>query len=68
KVRRGEKGQPYELISDIPQRWICDGKQLISIDDKQKEAQIHLLPPEMRGDNIMNSPLPFLFGLPPEKA
>ena len=68
KVRRGQEGQPYELISDIPQRWICDGKQLISIDDKQKEAQIHLLPPEMRGDNIMNSPLPFLFGLPPEKA
>ena len=65
---KGEPGQPYELRSDEPRRWICDGTKVFDIDDPRKEARIVNLPPNLRGQNIMNSPLPFLFGLPPEKA
>lgn len=68
-VRRNKStGKPYELKSDLPERWICDGERVFDIDDKRKEAQVVVLPPDIRGENIMNSPLPFLFGMPPEKA
>ncbi|MFT4558454.1 MAG: TIGR03009 family protein, partial [Planctomycetaceae bacterium] len=53
---------------DQPERWICDGKQVLVIDEVQKSAQQFPLPPAARGNNIMDGPLPFLFGMPPEKA
>lgn len=53
---------------DDPERWICDGKQVLVIDEVQKSAQQYPLPAEARGNNIMDGPLPFLFGMPPEKA
>lgn len=53
---------------DDPERWICDGKQVLVIDEAQKSAQQYPLPAEARGNNIMDGPLPFLFGMPPEKA
>lgn len=53
---------------DQPERWICDGKQVLVIDEVQKTAQQYPLPEEARGNNIMDGPLPFLFGMPPEKA
>ena len=53
---------------DQPERWICDGKQVLVIDEVQKVAQQFPLPANVRGNNIMDGPLPFLFGMPPEKA
>jgi len=53
---------------DQPERWICDGKQVLVIDEVQKSAQQFPLPAGARGNNIMDGPLPFLFGMPPEKA
>lgn len=53
---------------DQPERWICDGRQVLVIDEVQKSAQQYPLPAEARGNNIMDGPLPFLFGMPPEKA
>lgn len=53
---------------DAPERWICDGEQVLVIDEAQKVAQQYPLPPAARGANIMDGPLPFLFGMPPEKA
>ena len=53
---------------DDPERWICDGEQVLVIDEAQKVAQQFPLPPAARGNNIMDGPLPFLFGMPPEKA
>jgi len=62
--------QPVKLSvqADRPERWICDGAQILVIDDEQKTIQQYPIPPEDRGANIMDGPLPFLFGLPPEKA
>ena len=53
---------------DQPERWICDGQQVLVIDEVQKVAQQYPIPAAARGANIMDGPLPFLFGMPPEKA
>ncbi|MFN3192161.1 MAG: TIGR03009 domain-containing protein [Aureliella sp.] len=43
--------------------WICDGEWVFIRDrNLKKEVRIQL-PPSMRGQNIPNSPLPFLFGV-----
>lgn len=68
RVERTPAGKPYELKTDDSTRWICDGTRVFEIDERQKQARVVNLPPTLRGQNIMNSPLPFLFGLPPEKA
>ncbi|MCA9083425.1 MAG: PASTA domain-containing protein [Planctomycetaceae bacterium] len=68
KVERKKDGQPFELKADSHERWICDGQRIYDINDPQKTAKVLDLPPTLRGQNIMNSPLPFLFGLPPEKS
>jgi TIGR03009 family protein len=53
---------------DQPERWICDGTQVLQIDESTKTVQQFPIPLESRGTNIMDGPLPFLFGMPPEKA
>ncbi len=68
QVQRTKDGKPYQLQTDAAQRWICDGTKVFDIDDPKKTAHVVNLPPENRGKGIMNSPLPFLFGLPPQDA
>lgn len=68
KVQRDSKGVPYKLVSDAKGKWICDGQRVFDIKDEEKRADVVNLPPTLRGKEIMNSPLPFLFGMPPEKA
>lgn len=43
--------------------WICDGKVLHEFDRTEKKVTRYHLPPEMQGMAVMNSPLPFLFGV-----
>ena len=45
------------------EHWVCNGEQLIEFDRNQKECRIQTLPPDMRGQKIFNSPLPFVFNL-----
>ena len=63
-------GKPlkFKVQSDTPERWVCDGKQVLQIFDAKKEVMQFSIPPEGQGQNIMDGPLPFLFGMPPEKA
>lgn len=68
RVRRGPNGVPYTLESALPEKWVCDGEKLITVREEDKSAEIIALPKELRGQNIMNGPLPFLFGLPPAEA
>lgn len=68
KVQRDANNVPYKLISDDEAKWICDGERVFDINEKKKEAQVASLPPTLRGENIMDSPLPFLFGMPPQQA
>lgn len=43
--------------------WICDGSWVHDLDRNEKKAVRRQLPPEMRGNQIHHSPLPFLFGV-----
>ncbi|MEP3482414.1 MAG: PASTA domain-containing protein [Fuerstiella sp.] len=68
KVQRNAEGVPFKLTSDQEAKWICDGQRVFDINEEEKRAQIANLPPTLRGKDIMNSPLPFLFGMPPQEA
>ncbi len=43
--------------------WLCDGDYVHILDRNEKKCLKVQLPPEMRGQNIHLSPLPFLFGV-----
>lgn len=68
KVQRDAQGVPFKLTSDQEAKWICDGAKVFDINEEEKRAQVANLPPTLRGKDIMNSPLPFLFGMPPQDA
>lgn len=68
RVQKKKNGQPFDLEGDREEKWICDGKRIYSIDEAKLQAEVMQLPPDLQGTNIMDSPLPFLFGMPPEKA
>jgi TIGR03009 family protein len=69
--RVGPNRQKVELTvksDSMHSRWICDGNEIKVIDDDHKTYDAVKIPPNQRGENIMDGPLPFLFGMPPEKA
>ncbi len=59
---------PYKVESDRPEKWICDGRFIIQVNELDKTVERFPIPPDMQGANIINGPLPFLFGMPAEKA
>ena len=74
-IEKGEKskkknkdGEFYALQSDMPERWVCTGKEIIRIDEKEKTYEKISIPPEAQGQNIIEGPLPFLFGMKAEQA
>jgi TIGR03009 family protein len=67
-TKKRKDGTPFELKSDQDECWSCDGSRVYELDVAKKEARVAQLPADMQGKNIMDSPLPFLFGMPPEKA
>jgi TIGR03009 family protein len=68
EVRVKENGEPYELAESQAEQWWCDGERIYNIDLVRKQAIVNQIPVQMQGGNIMDSPLPFLFGMPPERA
>lgn len=50
------------------ERWYCDGQIVTQVDEKEKTATQHIIPPANRGAQIVDGPLPFLFGMPADKA
>lgn len=44
------------------EKWICDGKAVYEFDFNLKVLYEDEIPAEMRGTQIVNSPIPFLFG------
>lgn len=76
KISKGAKsdkknpdtGQPYNLKSGDNQRWICDGKRIFQIHDDEESYEVFPIPLDRRGANIMEGPLPFLFGMPAATA
>lgn len=65
-IRSARNG--FKLKKDHQTKWICDGKRIMSVNEKEKTYEVHPIPPGKQGANIMDGPLPFLFGMPPKKA
>ncbi len=61
--KKNKDGEPFTLSADRDEKWICDGIQVLMIDEAEKQYESMPLPEEMRGANIIESPLPFLFGM-----
>ena len=58
-------GAPYAVVAGPAETWVCNGEDVKQIDDAAKEYRVTAIPPDQRGENIINGPLPFLLGVPP---
>ncbi|MCA9027221.1 MAG: hypothetical protein KDA86_18580 [Planctomycetaceae bacterium] len=61
------QGNPFRVAAEAPMMWICTGSDIFSIDVANKTFDQIEIPPPDRGENIMDGPLPFLFGMKAEK-
>ncbi len=63
--KTGDPQKPYMENERYPfgDYWICDGAWVHNLDRNEKKAVRTQLPPEMQGNQIHMSPLPFLFGV-----
>jgi TIGR03009 family protein len=64
-------GKPTKLTvkaEDKREKWICNGKVVRVIDDKRSTYEEVPIPPDQQGANMIDGPLPFLLGMPPDKA
>ena len=63
----GEPGT-YELQeNEVGNHWVCDGKAVYEYKHEDKQLVVQKLPEEMRGVDIVDGPLPFLFGAKADK-
>jgi len=68
KILNPANQQPYELAAGTDECWICNGMNVLQINHAEKQFEEMEIPEEMRGKNIVQSPLPFLFGMKAEEA
>lgn len=68
--RHWENGQQVKFNSEPgpAERWYCDSQMVTQVDVNQKQATRMMLPKQIQGANIIDGPLPFLFGMPADKA
>ncbi|MFN0196502.1 MAG: PASTA domain-containing protein [Planctomycetaceae bacterium] len=66
--KKGTDGKPYRVEGDMPEMWISNGKVIIEVNEIDKTYSKFPLPEDMQGKNIMDGPLPFLFGMPADVA
>ena len=52
-----------ETPGQFGEHWVCNGEELLEFDRSTKQCKIQKLPPELRGKEIFESPLPFVFNL-----
>lgn len=57
------KFQYQPIAGQFGEWWICDGTHVHIYDRTQKKVKKQSLPPDMRGAEVFNSPLPFVFGV-----
>ena len=60
--------EPYTVETDKGERWVCDGIQILKIEESEKTFEAVEIPAEDRGQNIIKTPLPFVFGMKAEQA
>lgn len=64
----GKMGKLFPAKAGPNERWVCNGETIVKIDETAKQYDEFLIPKEDRGQNIRNSPLPFLFGMKANEA
>ncbi len=52
---------------EVGEHWVCDGKAVFEYNHGKKQLVVNPLPPSMRGQAIVDGPLPFLFGADADK-
>jgi TIGR03009 family protein len=66
--KSGPNDQPYQVQLEPPSIWSCDGANIWQLNITDKSYDQIQIPLHARGENIMDGPLPFLFGMKAEKA
>jgi TIGR03009 family protein len=78
KISRWTKADPKNMAPDAPgeyveqkeevgERWVCDGKAIYEYENRLKQLRVTSIPEPMRGQAIVDGPLPFLFGAEAKK-
>lgn len=65
----GMDGKPLRVISAEKETWVADGAQVLGLNESLGEkiySRVEI-PVQMRGDNVADGPLPFLFGVSADK-
>ncbi|MEL7267114.1 MAG: TIGR03009 domain-containing protein, partial [Planctomycetota bacterium] len=62
-VEAGGKPKYAANPNDVGEYWVCTGDTLKSFDRVKKVCKVLQVPPQLRGQNIFESPLPFVFNL-----
>jgi TIGR03009 family protein len=60
-----KEGKPQfgPIANKFGEHWVCNGVELIEYDRGNLQCNIQVLPQNMQGKQIFNSPLPFVFNL-----
>lgn len=61
--RNDAKGRPFQLKTDQTEQWFCTGDEIFQINDGERTYRKTAIPEQSRGQNIIDGPLPFLFGM-----
>ena len=67
-ARKNAEGVPFKRESGSSEKWICTGTAIWMLNEDDKTYQKEEIPEDQRGKNIVNSPLPFLFGMKADDA
>jgi hypothetical protein len=66
--KKDRRGRPFTLQAEREEKWLSNGKNIYHIDPVNKKVIVYPIPDKAQGQNIMDGPLPFLLGMPPQKA
>ena len=58
----------WKVEPGADERWLCTGKEVYAFQINEKSYEKHVIPAEEQGKNIMDGPLPFLFGMKAEES
>ena len=71
-IKKGEtkkvNGKVFKVEPAHPEMWISNSKEIIEVNVNDKSFTKFPLPANLQGKNIMDGPLPFLFGMPAKVA
>jgi TIGR03009 family protein len=67
-TRKDQENKPYKLEALREERWVCTGQTILQITDADRTYQSVDIPLENQGANMIDGPLPFLFGMKAEQA